>query len=323
MRPMFSLADFLFLLGLLFFLVRGWKRGFLYLLFSFITLIVSFVIAIKYTDTVSQIFSQWSPLPSLWNVFIAFFLIAFGVEAILSTIFRYLLLRTIRFHYTKANKIAGALMSAFTGVIFLSAFFFFLLLVPVQNNVKENIQSSTIIPVVLSLLDTYGGPLPKVLQDSAARFTRFITVAPKSTEKVDLTLFIDPKKLIIDPQSEARMVELVNQERAKVGVAPLTVSVAMRDVARAYSRKMLIGKYFAHVDHEGKDAADRLNEGNVRFTLAGENLAYALTVDIAHHGLMNSEGHKRNILDPQFKRIGIGVVDAGLWGKMFTQVFAD
>ena len=52
-------------------------------------------------------------------------------------------------------------------------------------------------------------------------------------------------------------------------------------------------------------------------------MALAPNVDRAHTGLMNSEGHKRNILDPAFGKIGIGVVDGGVYGKMFTQVFTE
>jgi len=43
----------------------------------------------------------------------------------------------------------------------------------------------------------------------------------------------------------------------------------------------------------------------------------------AHNGLMNSEGHRANILEPEFRKIGIGVIDNGVYGKMFVQVFTD
>jgi uncharacterized protein YkwD len=55
----------------------------------------------------------------------------------------------------------------------------------------------------------------------------------------------------------------------------------------------------------------------------GENLALAPSVDLAHIGLMNSPSHRENILDPNFKRIGIGIIDADPYGKMITQVFTD
>lgn len=52
-------------------------------------------------------------------------------------------------------------------------------------------------------------------------------------------------------------------------------------------------------------------------------MAYAPDTQTAHTGLMDSEGHKRNILEAEFGRVGIGVIDAGVQGMMFVQVFAD
>jgi len=68
---------------------------------------------------------------------------------------------------------------------------------------------------------------------------------------------------------------------------------------------------------------DRMRQGGARFRAAGENIALAPTVEVAHNGLMNSPGHRENILNPAFGRVGIGVEDGGLHGKMFTQNFTD
>ena len=81
--------------------------------------------------------------------------------------------------------------------------------------------------------------------------------------------------------------------------------------------------YFAHVDQNGGTPFDRMRAGGAAFRAAGENLALAPTVQIAHDGLMNSPGHRANILNPRYRRIGIGVADGGMHGKMFTQNFAD
>jgi uncharacterized protein YkwD len=61
----------------------------------------------------------------------------------------------------------------------------------------------------------------------------------------------------------------------------------------------------------------------VRFLAAGENLAYAHTLQIAHTGLMNSPGHRANILRKQFGRLGIGILDGGIHGLMITQNFRN
>jgi uncharacterized protein YkwD len=62
---------------------------------------------------------------------------------------------------------------------------------------------------------------------------------------------------------------------------------------------------------------------NINYIAAGENLALAQTVEIAHMGLMNSPGHRANILNPKFGRIGIGIMDGGIYGIMVTQNFRN
>jgi uncharacterized protein YkwD len=86
---------------------------------------------------------------------------------------------------------------------------------------------------------------------------------------------------------------------------------------------MLARGYFAHVTPEDRDPFDRIREGKVRFLTAGENLAFAQSLPVAHRGLMNSPGHRANILRPQFGRLGIGIMDGGRFGLMVTQNFRD
>ena len=81
--------------------------------------------------------------------------------------------------------------------------------------------------------------------------------------------------------------------------------------------------YFAHATPEGRDPFERMREAKVSFLTAGENIALAPTLEIAHTGLMNSPGHRANILRPQFGRVGIGIVDGGIHGLMVTQDFRN
>jgi len=81
--------------------------------------------------------------------------------------------------------------------------------------------------------------------------------------------------------------------------------------------------YFAHVTPEGVDPFTRMREAKVSFLTAGENLALAPTLQIAHTGLMNSPGHRENILRPSFGRVGIGIMDGGLHGLMISQEFRN
>ena len=137
------------------------------------------------------------------------------------------------------------------------------------------------------------------------------------------TLPFIPAEMAVDHESEMIMFELVNDERREEGVPELVWDEEIAKVARKHSEDMWERRYFAHENLDRENAVHRMLEEEVDFTKAGENLALTRTVERAHEGLMDSPGHRRNILDPSFKRIGIGVVDGGLYGKMFTENFAD
>ena len=119
------------------------------------------------------------------------------------------------------------------------------------------------------------------------------------------------------------MLALVNQERGQRGLKPLQADEALRAVARAHSRDMFARGYFSHISPEGRSPFDRIRAADIRFLAAGENLALAQTLPTAHQGLMNSPGHRANILRPTFGRIGIGVLDGGMFGLMVTQAFRN
>lgn len=165
------------------------------------------------------------------------------------------------------------------------------------------------------------GAIAGVVGDAVQETLSMLTVRPESGERVDLRFTVAQPR--IDEPVEARMLELVNRERARAGLGALRPDAQIREVARAYSVEMFRLGFFAHVDPSGASPFDRMRRGGVRFAAAGENLALAPTVDVAHDGLMNSPGHRANILNGRFGRIGIGVADGGLHGKMFTQNFAD
>lgn len=120
---------------------------------------------------------------------------------------------------------------------------------------------------------------------------------------------------------EQQMVDLVNQERQKQGLAPLKVNNELVKVARLKAKDMIDNDYFDHQSPTYGSPFDMMKQFNISFQTAGENLAGHQSVEGAHNGLMNSDGHRANILNGQFKEIGIGIVDGGPYGKMFVQLF--
>jgi uncharacterized protein YkwD len=94
-------------------------------------------------------------------------------------------------------------------------------------------------------------------------------------------------------------------------------------VARAHSLEMFQLDYFSHTSPTAGSPFDRMHAAGIQFLVAGENLAYAPNVEVAHQGLMNSPGHRANILRPEFGRVGIGVIRSSAQGSMFTQDFTN
>lgn len=121
---------------------------------------------------------------------------------------------------------------------------------------------------------------------------------------------------------EQRMVELVNQERQKAGLAPLAVDMDLVKVARIKAQDMIQNGYFSHTSPTYGSPFDMMRSfGITNWRAAAENIAQNPSVDGAHNSFMNSTGHRNNILNPAFNKVGIGIVDGGPYGKTFVQLF--
>ncbi len=107
---------------------------------------------------------------------------------------------------------------------------------------------------------------------------------------------------------EYQMFDLTNAARVQHQLPILTWDENVRETARKHSADMAENQYFDHTNLEGQSPFDRMKEDDIFFLLAGENLAYGQYSSIfAHEGLMNSEGHRKNILKKEFKYLGVGV----------------
>jgi uncharacterized protein YkwD len=111
---------------------------------------------------------------------------------------------------------------------------------------------------------------------------------------------------------EAEVVRLVNLERARYGLWPLTGNATLSAVARAHGQDMATRNYFAHITPEGKRPAQRAEEAGYPVygwgdAFVGENIAGGQTTPAtALAGWMTSEGHCKSILNPKYREIGTG-----------------
>jgi uncharacterized protein YkwD len=250
----------------------------------------------------------------------SFVLLLILAETVLFTLIR-ILTQTIptTLRGSPLNRWLGLAPAAANGIVLAAILLTIAYGLPLPQNVRDQLASSAI---GRPLIDKTGATVEPIFGEALRGLMNTLTQEPPAGERIELGF--TATKVKEDERAERRMWELLNQERASRGIAPVALETGpLREVARAHSRDMFARGYFAHENPDGKSPFDRMREGGVSFRTAGENLAYAPDVEIAHEGLMNSPPHKKNILDPDFRRVGIGAISAGWRGTMFTQNFTN
>lgn len=119
---------------------------------------------------------------------------------------------------------------------------------------------------------------------------------------------------------EAEVVELINDIRAQYGLGQLSIDTELSRVARIKSQDMRDKGYFSHQSPTYGSPFDMMTSFGIKYRTAGENIAMGYrTPESVVDGWMNSEGHRKNILNGSFTRIGMGYVESGnYWTQMFT-----
>lgn len=120
---------------------------------------------------------------------------------------------------------------------------------------------------------------------------------------------------------EARILQLVNSERSEAGLKPLGSDNDCTRLARMKSRDMVNNNYFSHQSPTYGSPFDMLKANGVSYMYAGENIAMNQTADAAFKAWMNSEGHRKNILNPNFTELGVGIAPKGNGSYIYTQLF--
>lgn len=120
---------------------------------------------------------------------------------------------------------------------------------------------------------------------------------------------------------ERAILELVNQERAKIGARPLQLDATLQATARGHSDDMLVRSFFNHEDPDGFSAADRISQAHRQLIgLTGENIWMGTNLDLSDqqktavaimNSWMQSTGHRENILKQEYTSLGVGVAVKG------------
>jgi uncharacterized protein YkwD len=318
----FNLIDIALVVVVLFSVAHGWRRGFVCGSFDLVRWSVSLLAGLRFYQPTARWLGRLNPWSDVWNQPIAFLLIAIVSGIVIHLIGLKILRRLPKdLHKRKLNKLFGTVPGLVNGLIAASIIAALLLAVPLNEGLRERARNSPLANRLAGYTETLEAVLSPVFEKAISETLNLITIQPESSERLSLPYTVaEPRP---KPELEARMLELVNNERTTAGLQPLAPDPELTEVARQHSADMFKRGYFAHVTPENRSPFDRIREADIRFLTAGENLALAPTVQIAHAGLMKSPGHRANILRPTFGRVGIGIMDGGIHGLMVTQNFRN
>lgn len=183
------------------------------------------------------------------------------------------------------------------------------IVVPVSG---QSTQSSSSVPITLpsstpSTTTTTTPTSTPSSTSSSSTPSSYPTIAPVTS-------------LTPDQQS---LVDMVNQERANAGLAPLKVDFRLVSVAQAKAQDMKTNNYFGHTSPTYGTAWAMMSAVGINYQYAGENIAGNDSVAGAMAAWMSDPGHRANILNPQFTDIGVGIVYGSAYGNLYVQEFAQ
>jgi uncharacterized protein YkwD len=223
--------------------------------------------------------------------------------------------------FKKSDHLAGLIPGGLSAFIVLSFILTVIVALPSSPFIKQMVTGSKIGSRLVANTSDIEDKLNNIFGGALTETLNFLTVEPQSNET--LMLHFKVANGTVDKQAELDMYQMVNAQRAKAGLALLTYDNKLADVGRAHSQDMFMKGYFSHYTPSGLSPFDRMSDAGIAFAFAGENLALAPSTPLAMQGLMNSPGHRANILSPHYNKIGIGAIDGGIYGIMFSQEFTN
>lgn len=329
----FNWLDYITCIVFLFYALEGFNTGFIRAGIDFISFILSFILALKFYSFIGNILFTEFYFPHAFANGVGFFITAiffvFLFNMLLSRFLRsFVDSITIENSWIERvnflqfiNKIFGIIPGVISASILLSFLFTTIVAFPLSPFVKQAVSTSIIGNFLVGKTQGLEQSVNTIFGGSINETLSFFTIEPKSNETINLKFTIDNAKT--DDTAKSQMLILVNKERIARGLAPLIIDDSLSNLAYSHGADMFKRGYFSHNTPESYSPFDRMAKANIIYSIAGENLALAPNVDLAMQGLMNSPGHRDNILSPAFHKIGIGVLDGGIHGEMFVQEFTD
>ena len=132
----------------------------------------------------------------------------------------------------------------------------------------------------------------------------------------------EPGQTVDASAMQAEMLGYINEARADANLPPLKLDAKLSEGATLKSQDMATNNYFSHDSPTYGSPFDMMRSLGISYSYAGENIAKHMSVKSAHDGFMNSPGHRANILNKNFNKVGLGFVKEGSY-LYVTQWFTN
>ncbi len=322
-------TDIVILIVIWFYVVEGYDVGFTLAAFDFVSFVVSFLLALRLYNLAAHLLLDFFPLPLGLSNAIGFFLIALIAEVVMSILLRRFVYPRLPLPLTTkgvkiyhiTDHILGMLPGLASGLVVIAFLLTLILSLPVSPFLKDMVTHSLLGSRIVIFTTNFEGKLGTIFGGALQDTMSYLTIEPQSNESINLHFTVNNGS--VDKSAEKVMLADVNQQRNLHGDSSLQEDDSLTKLAERYANNMFIHGYFSHYDQNGLSPFERMNNAGINYTSAGENLALAANVDLAMQGLMNSPGHRANILSTSFHKVGIGVVNGGIYGEMFVQEFTN
>jgi uncharacterized protein YkwD len=320
---MINWIDIFLLLVVLVNAFTGWQRGFLLGFLDLVRLVGSWIVGLLLYRQVADLLGLLTDWQETWRSPVALIMLVLLAGLLIHAVGLRLMKRVPKeYHLHRANRLLGVVPGLVSGTVLAAILSALLFAMPLSEAISQSVQESRLGENLAGLTDGLEDTIGPVFQPAIKEtIDRLTVIQPGSNETIQLPFKVESTEPV--PTLEAEMLELVNQERAAHGLKPLRADPELTEVARRHSADMFARGFFSHYTPEGIDPFERMRDANVKFRAAGENLALAPTLQIAHTGLMNSPGHRANILSPHFGRLGVGIMRGGRRGLMVSQEFRN
>lgn len=316
--------DPIIILLLMLYAFAGWRRGVLLGGMEMLTFLLSIFLALVLYQRLAPVLENLFGISHNFAMAGAFILLWFTAGSILSIATRQIYRRIPRdARRSKANKVFGIIPGLIRGIILVGLVALLLVVLPGFDRLSRTVLDSRIGRPLVEGMSVVENRAQEIFGGAIRDTLTFLTIEPDPTSPERIDLRFRTEDVQVDAQAEEEMLRLVNRERMERNLPPLVIDIELRAVARMHSREMFARGYFSHQTPEGLSPFDRMWRAGITFAAAGENLALAPTVEMAHNGLMRSPDHRANILNPLFGSVGIGCMRSRFHGRMFTQNFTN